>query len=48
MTSPTDITTRRREAKKVKGGNLRKNKLRTVGTTPKLFTLNKPIQNEKK
>ena len=43
MTSPTDKTENRREAKKVKGGKKSKNKLRKTGTTPKLFTLDKPV-----
>jgi hypothetical protein len=48
MTSPTDITNRRRAAKAVKRGNARKNQVRANGTTPALFTLNKPTANEKK
>ncbi len=48
MTSPTDITTRRRKAKTMKGGNARKNVVRRVGTTPPLFKLDKPVSNEKK
>ncbi len=41
MTSPTDKTNRRREAKKVKAGRKKKNQLRREGTTPELFALNK-------
>ncbi len=48
MTSPTDITRRRREAKRVKGGKARKNKIRVNGTTPKLFKLDKPVVATKK
>ena len=48
MTSPTDKTENRRAAKKVKGGKQAKNKLRKVGTTPKLFALNKPVQSQVK
>lgn len=48
MTSPSDITERRRNAKKAKGGNKRKNKLRVVGTTPKLFKLDKPVPAQTK
>ncbi len=48
MTSPTDITNRRRAAKAAKGGTARKNKVRANGTTPVLFALNKPTANEKK
>lgn len=48
MTSPTDITNRRRAAKAAKGGTARKNKVRANGTTPVLFALNKPTTNEKK
>ena len=43
MTSPTDKTENRRDAKKVKAGKKSKNKLRKVGTTPALFSLNKPV-----
>ncbi|WP_186647306.1 hypothetical protein [Fluviispira vulneris] len=48
MTSPTDKTNRCREAKKVKMGKKDKNKLRKTGTTPSLFSLNKPTPNELK
>jgi len=48
MTSPTDITNRRRAAKMAKRGTARKNQVRTNGTTPALFILNKPPANEKK
>ena len=48
MTSPADKTNRCRDAKKVKMGKKAKNNLRKTGTTPKLFTLNKPTQNELK
>ena len=48
MTSPTDKTNRCREAKKVKMGKKAKNKVRKIGTTPALFALNKPTQNERK
>ena len=48
MTSPTDITNRRRAAKLSKRGTPRKNQVRAKGTTPALFTLNKPTANEKK
>jgi hypothetical protein len=48
MTSPTDITNRRRAAKIAKRGNARKNAVRAQGTTPVLFALNKPTANEKK
>jgi hypothetical protein len=48
VTSPTDKTNRCRDAKKVKMGKKAKNKLRKTGTTPKLFTLNKPTPNEHK
>jgi hypothetical protein len=47
MTSPSDITKRRRKAKKAKG-NDRKSELLHTGTTPKLFKLDKPTPNEKK
>ena len=43
MTSPTDKTNNRRKAKKIKNGKKVKNKLRRTGTTPELFTLNKPV-----
>ncbi len=42
MTSPTDKTWNRRDAKKASGGKKRKNKIRAKGTTPTLFALNKP------
>ena len=48
MTSPTDITNRRRTAKMAKRGTARKNQIRANGTTPALFVLNKPPANEKK
>jgi hypothetical protein len=48
MTSPTDITNRRRAAKLSKRGTPRKNQVRLKGTTPALFLLNKPTANEKK
>ncbi|MBX9703035.1 MAG: hypothetical protein K2X39_02665 [Silvanigrellaceae bacterium] len=48
MTSPTDKTNRVREAKRAKRGSKAKNKLAVVGTTPPLFTLNKPTPNEVK
>jgi hypothetical protein len=48
MTSPTDITNRRRAAKIAKRGTPRKNQIRANGTTPALFVLNKPPANEKK
>ncbi|MEN9530055.1 MAG: hypothetical protein RI932_1928 [Pseudomonadota bacterium] len=48
MTSPTDITNRRRAAKLSKRGTPRKNQVRANGTTPALFVLNKPPANEKK
>jgi hypothetical protein len=48
MTSPTDITNRRRAAKAAKRGTARKNQVRANGTTPLLFVLNKPTANEKK
>jgi hypothetical protein len=48
MTSPTDITNRRRAAKIAKRGTPRKNQVRANGTTPLLFALNKPTANEKK
>lgn len=48
MTSPTDITNRRRAAKIAKRGTQRKNQVRATGTTPVLFALNKPTPNEKK
>jgi len=48
MTSPTDKTENCRKAKKVKGGKKSKNKLRKTGTTPKLFTLDKPVSSESK
>lgn len=47
MTSPTDKTENRRAAKKVKAGKKSKNKLRKTGTTPKLFTLDKPVSRAK-
>jgi hypothetical protein len=43
MTSPTNKTKNRRKAKKVKQGQLQKNKVRAKGTTPVLFALNKPV-----
>lgn len=46
MTSPTDKTWNRRVAKKVKAGKKAKNKLKTVGTTPVLFALNKPAAQQ--
>jgi len=46
MTSPTDKTENRRAAKKVKGGKKAKNKLSKVGTTPKLFALDKPVVHQ--
>lgn len=48
MTSPTDKTENRREAKKVKAGKKVKNKLRRTGTTPKLFALDKPVSSGSK
>ena len=48
MTSPTDKTWNRRVAKKVSGGKKAKNKVRVLGTTPSLFTLNKPVANDPK
>lgn len=48
MTSPTDKTNRCRVAKKVKMGKKAKNLLRKTGTTPTLFSLNKPTLNELK
>lgn len=42
MTSPTDITKKRRAAKAVKAGQKRKNKVRREGTTPQIFKLDKP------
>jgi len=48
MTSPTDITNRRRAAKASKRGTPRKNQVRANGTTPSLFALIKPTANEKK
>lgn len=47
MTSPSDITKRRRKAKKAKN-NTRKTELRQTGTTPKLYKLDKPTANESK
>lgn len=44
MTSPSDITKRRRKARAAAQGRLRKNKQSRVGTTPKLFALDKPVQ----
>ena len=46
MTSPSDITKRRRRAKKAKN-NPRKTEILRTGTTPKLFKLDKPTANEK-
>lgn len=40
MTSPTNKTRNRRAAKKAKMGRKRKNKVREIGTTPPLFSLN--------
>lgn len=48
MTSPTDITRRVRAHKKAKRGTPRKNQVRSLGTTPTLFVLNKPTPNEQK
>ena len=39
MSSPTDITERRRKAKKVAKGSSRKKANRKYGTTPALFAL---------
>jgi hypothetical protein len=47
MTSPTDITERCRAAKKAAMGHKRKKALRKAGSTPQLFTLNKPVQPAK-
>jgi hypothetical protein len=46
MTSPTDITTRVRKAKKAAMGSARKNKVRAVGTTLPMIPLNRPTPNE--
>jgi histone H1/5 len=46
MTSCTDKTEKRRSAKKFSGGQARKNKVRKEGTTPLLFSLNKPVAGE--
>jgi hypothetical protein len=43
MTSPSDITERRRKARAQASGRRRKNKQNKIGTTPALFTLNKPV-----
>jgi|GEM_PF-616053 len=48
MTSCSDITKKVRARKLSKRGTPRKNKVRATGTTPLLFTLNKPTPNEKK
>jgi hypothetical protein len=48
MTSPSDITKTVRKRKIQKRGTPRKNKVRSTGTTPKLFELNKPTPNELK
>ena len=42
MTSPTDKTNNVRRAKKSKVGRKKKNKVRSIGTTPEAFALNKP------
>jgi len=42
MTSPTNLTKRKRKAKEIKKGAHRKRKLRKEGTTPQLFTWEKP------
>lgn len=47
MTSPTDITKRRRKAKKF-ANTERKKDIARNGTTPKLFALTKPTAHEKK
>ena len=48
MTSKSDITKTVRRRKLSKRGTPRKNKVRSTGTTPTLFVLNKPTPNEKK
>lgn len=47
MTSPSDITKRRRKARVQSRGRVRKNKQNKVGTTPELFALNKPAPGSK-
>ncbi len=47
MTSPTNKTKNRRQAKKVKAGAKVKNIVRATGTTPKLYVLNKPVTTQK-
>ena len=48
MTSPTEKTEKCRAAKTAKQGRARKNALARTGTTPKLFTLNKPVATTEK
>jgi hypothetical protein len=48
MTSPTDITEKRRAAKKAACGQARKKKIAKTGSTPVLFALNKPTAGETK
>jgi hypothetical protein len=48
MTSPTDITKKRRRAKKAAVGKDRKRVLNNQGSTPELFKLNRPTAAELK
>jgi len=47
MTSPTDKHRKRSEAKLIKAGKARKNKIRRLGTTAPSLPLNKPNAFEK-